>query len=197
MFGHPPVPLTALKLLGFVLPLGVDSFAVAAAVGALGVRGRTRLRVSLIFVLFEGGMPLVGVALGAPLARAVGAVAGYVAIAVLIALGLWMLLSRGEEEEEKRAARLLSARGLPLIGLGLSISLDELAIGFSLGLSGLPIVAVVVAIAMQALIASQLGMALGGRLAERFREGLERAAGVVLILLGLALLGEALIGRAG
>lgn len=195
MVGHPLVPLTALKLLGFVLPLGVDSFAVAAAVGALGVGGRARLRVSLIFVLFEGGMPLIGVGLGAPLARAVGAIAGYVAIAVLIALGLWMLLSRGEEEEE-RAARLLSAHGLPLIGLGLSISLDELAIGFSLGLTGLPIVAVVVAIALQALVASQLGMALGGRLAERFREGLERVAGVVLILLGLALLGEALIGRA-
>ncbi|MBO0743534.1 MAG: manganese efflux pump [Candidatus Dormibacteraeota bacterium] len=189
------MPLTALKLLGFVLPLGVDSFAVAAAVGALGVGGRARLRVSLIFVLFEGGMPLIGVGLGAPLARAVGAIAGYVAIAVLIALGLWMLLSRGEEEEE-RAARLLSAHGLPLIGLGLSISLDELAIGFSLGLTGLPIAAVVVAIALQALVASQLGMALGGRLAERFREGLERVAGVVLILLGLALLGEALIGRA-
>lgn len=195
MVGHPPVPLTALKLLGFVLPLGVDSFAVAAAVGALGVGGRARLRVSLIFVLFEGGMPLIGVGLGAPLARAVGAIAGYVAIAVLIALGLWMLLSRGEEEEE-RAARLLSAHGLPLIGLGLSISLDELAIGFSLGLTGLPIAAVVVAIALQALVASQLGMALGGRLAERFREGLERVAGVVLILLGLALLGEALIDRA-
>lgn len=189
------MPLTALKLLGFVLPLGVDSFAVAAAVGALGVGGRMRLRVSLVFVVFEAGMPLIGVALGAPLARAVGAVAGYLAIAVLIGLGLWMLLSRDDEDE--RAARLLSARGLPLIGLGLSISLDELAIGFSLGLTGLPIVAVVVAIAVQALVASQLGMALGGRLAERFREGLERVAGAVLILLGLALLGEALAGRAG
>lgn len=196
MVGHTPMVVTALKLLGFVLPLGVDSFAVAAAAGALGVRGRARLRVSLVFVVFEAGMPLIGVAVGAPLARAVGAVADFVAIAVLIALGLWMLLSRGQEEDE-RAARLLSARGLPLLGLGLSISLDELAIGFSLGLTGLPIAAVVVAIGVQALVASQLGMALGGRLAERFREGLERVAGAVLILLGLALLVEALAGRAG
>ena len=195
MVGHTPMLLTALKLLGFVLPLGVDSFAVAAAVGTLGVRGRARLRVSLVFVVFETGMPLIGVALGAPLARAVGAIADYLAIAVLIALGLWMLLSRGDDEE--RAARLLSARGLPLIGLGLSISLDELAIGFSLGLTGLPIAAVVVAIGVQALVASQLGMALGGRLAERLREGLERIAGAVLILLGLALLAEALVARAG
>ncbi len=196
MVGQAQMAVTALKLLGFVLPLGVDSFAVAAAVGALRVRGRARLRVSLVFVVFEAGMPLIGVALGAPLARAIGAAADFLAIAVLIALGLWMLLSR-DEEDEQRAARLLSARGLPLIGLGLSISLDELAIGFSLGLTGLPIAAVVAAIAVQALVASQLGMALGGRLAEHFREGLERVAGTVLILLGLALLAEALVGRAG
>jgi putative Mn2+ efflux pump MntP len=177
---------TLLTLLGFVLPLGIDSFAVAAAVGALGVKGATRLRVSLVFVVFEAGMPLVGVVVGAPLARAVGGVAGYLAIAVLIALGVWMLLSRGDDEE--RAARLLSARGLTLLALGLSISLDELAIGFSLGLTRLPIAAVVVAIGVQALVASQLGMALGSRLAERFREGLERIAGVALILLGLGLL---------
>lgn len=185
--------LTAAKLLGFVLPLGVDSFAVAAAIGAVGVPRRARLRISLLFVVFEAGMPLVGVAIGAPLARVVGGVAEYLAIAVLIGLGLWMLLSRDNEEE--RAARLLSARGLPLIGLGLSISLDELAVGFSLGLTGLPIAAVVVAIGIQALVASQLGMALGNRLAGRFREGLERVAGVALVLLGLALLGEALLGR--
>ena len=184
--------MTAAKLLGFVLPLGVDTFAVAAAIGALGVRGWARLRVSLVFVVFEAGMPLVGVAIGAPLARVVGDVAGYLAIAVLIGLGLWMLLARGDDDE--RASRLLAANGLALIGLGLSISLDELAIGFSLGLTGLPIAAVVVAIAIQALAASQLGLALGGRLAERFREALERVAGVALILLGLALLGETLVG---
>lgn len=101
--------LTPLKLLGFVLPLGVDSFATAAALGTLRVRGRVRLRVSLIFVLFEAGMPLVGVAIGAPLARAVGALAGYLAIAVLAGLGLWMVFSRGDEEV--RARILLSARG--------------------------------------------------------------------------------------
>jgi len=188
-----PMLVTAAKLLGFVLPLGVDTLAVAAAIGALRVRGWARLRVSLIFVVFEAGMPLIGVAIGAPLARVVGGVADYLAIAVLIALGLWMLLSRGDDDD--RAGRLLAARGLPLIGLGLSISLDELAIGFSLGLTGLPIAAVVVAIAVQTLVVSQLGMAIGDRLAERFRETLERIAGAALILLGLALLGEALAGR--
>jgi manganese efflux pump family protein len=69
-----------LRLLAFVLPLGVDSFAVAAALGACGLtRVAERLRVSLIFVVFEAGMPLAGVAAGAGLARAIGGVADYLA----------------------------------------------------------------------------------------------------------------------
>jgi hypothetical protein len=65
-----------LKLLAFVLPLGLDSFAVAATIGAIqAANARQRLRISLIFVLFEGGMPLIGLGLGTALARGIGQVA--------------------------------------------------------------------------------------------------------------------------
>jgi manganese efflux pump family protein len=61
-------PWPVLKLLAFVLPLGLDSFAVAAAIGAAGpVTRPARLRISLIFVIFEAGMPLVGLAAGTAL----------------------------------------------------------------------------------------------------------------------------------
>ena len=39
----------------------------------------------------------------------------------------------GDNDEEEKASRLTSSRGLALIALGISISLDELAIGFSIG----------------------------------------------------------------
>ena len=69
-----------LKLLAFVLPLGLDSFAVAAAVGAAQVTTvRQRLRISMVFVTFEGGMPLIGLGLGAALARGTGQIADYLA----------------------------------------------------------------------------------------------------------------------
>lgn len=172
------------ELLWFVLPLGLDSFAVAAAVGAASrLTMAVRWRITALFVLFEGGMPLIGLAIGAPLARAVGGSADYVAAAALIAMGGWLLL-HGEAGEEERAARLADARGLALLGLGASISVDELAIGFGLGLSRLPLAPVIVGIALQALVAAQLGLYLGARIAARFREWAERLAAVVLILLG-------------
>jgi hypothetical protein len=61
------------EALAFVLPLGLDSFAVAAAIGAAQVLTVwQRLRISLVFVIFEGWMPLIGLGLGAALALGIG-----------------------------------------------------------------------------------------------------------------------------
>jgi manganese efflux pump family protein len=181
-----------IKLLAFVLPLGLDSFAVAAAIGATGVSGVwQRTRVSLIFVAFEGGMPLIGLGLGSALARNIGGVADYLAASSVIAVGAWMLLAR--ESDDGRAQRLTTSGGLAFIALGVSISLDELAVGFSLGLTHLPAVFVVLAIAIQALVAAQVGLAVGARIGERWRERSEQIAGAALILLGAYLITSRLI----
>jgi putative Mn2+ efflux pump MntP len=183
-----------LRLLAFVLPLGLDSFAVSAAVGAAGkLTGRARWRIVGLFVVFEAGMPLVGLALGAPLARAVGDVADYLAAVAVIGVGAWMLLHGDDEAEEEKAGRLVTAHGAALLGLGVSISLDELAIGFSLGLARLPSLPIIIAIGVQAFLAAQLGLALGARIGERFREAAERAAGIALIALGVFLVAEHLL----
>ena len=181
------------KLLAFVLPLVLDSFAVAAAIGASrALSGWQRLRISLVFVIFEGGMPLIGLGLGTALARGIGQVADYLAGAAVIAIGAWMLLA-GDKDDEERAARITTSRGLALIAVGLSISLDELAIGFTIGLAHLPVTAVIVAIALQAFLAAQLGLAIGAKIGERWRERAEQIAGIALILLGGYLIGAQLI----
>jgi putative Mn2+ efflux pump MntP len=182
-----------LELLAFVLPLGLDSLAVAAAIGAMQVTtGWQRLRISLIFLLFEGGMPLIGLGLGAALARGIGQVAGYLAGAAVIAIGAWILLA-GDDDEEAKASRITTSRGLALIALGISISLDELAIGLTIGLARLPVAVVIAAIAIQALLAAQLGLAIGARIGERWRERAEQLAGIALVLLGAYLITEQLV----
>lgn len=182
-----------LKLVAFVLPLGLDSFAIAAALGTQRLSSAQRWRLSALFIVFEAGMPLIGLAIGAPLAHAIGAAAEYVAAAVLVAVGAWMFFS-DEDGEEQAAGRLPSARGAAMLAVGLSISLDEFAIGFTLGLAHLPVTAVIIAIGLQALVASQLGLALGASIGEVWRERAERLAGVMLAVLGVGLIGQRLLG---
>ncbi|MGH3856114.1 MAG: manganese efflux pump [Pseudonocardiaceae bacterium] len=189
-----------LGFLLFVLPLGVDTFAIAAAVGASRLTGSTRWRISAVFVGCEAGMPLVGLALGASIGQTFGSIAGYLAGGLLALLGGYLWWADDDDDGEgAKARRLTSARGLALLGLALSISLDELVIGFSLGLGAQatmpPISAatIIAAIAIQTLVVSQLGLSVGARISERTRERIERLAGPLLIVLGGYLLAEALL----
>jgi manganese efflux pump family protein len=180
------------KLIALVVPLGLDTFAIAAALGALGTSRGTRVRVSILFTAFEAGMPLIGLAIGAPVGHAIGGAADYVAVAVLFAVGAYALL--GSEERERRSlSQLARVDGPGALLLGLGVSLDELAIGFTLGLLRLPAALVIALIAAQAFVVTQLGLMLGRRLGERWREAAERLAGLVLLALAVALLAERLL----
>ncbi len=179
------------KLIALVVPLGLDTFAVAVLLGTLGATPAMRRRASVLFPAFEAGMPLVGLAVGAPLAHAVGKSADYMAIGVLLAFGLYTLLG-SERGEEQAIARFQDLRGPALLLLGLSVSVDELAIGFTLGLLRLPVALVIALIAVQAFIVTQIGLRLGGRVSERAREGAERVAGLALIVLAVVLIAEKL-----
>jgi manganese efflux pump family protein len=180
-------------LIALVVPLGLDTFAIAAALGMSGLTRQDRIRVTVLFTAFEMGMPIVGIVLGAVAGNVVGNAAEFVAIAVLIGLGVFMLWPRRDaRDESERVGLLARTRGLAAIGLGVSISLDELAIGFTLGLLRFPVVLVIALIGLQTLIVTQAGLRLGSRIGEAVRERAEQLAGVVLAALGVVLLGQRL-----
>jgi putative Mn2+ efflux pump MntP len=177
------------RVIALILPLCLDTFAVAAALGMTRPTGAQRIRYSLLFAAFEGGMPVIGLLVGAGLGKVIGGWSEYVAIAALAIFGAYMLWSRDNDEE--RVQKLAGGQGLAVIAVGLSVSLDELAIGFSLGLLNVPIIPAIVLIAAQAFVVSQVGFALGSRVGEATREGAERLAGAVLIVIA----GTLLLGR--
>ena len=173
------------KLILFVLPLGLDTFAVSTALGLAGLPKQQRLKISLLLSGFEMGMPVVGLLVGHALGHAIGTAADYVAAAALVALGIWMLVS-DEQDEAGKVSALVANSGLALVALGVSISLDELTMGFTIGLLHLSIVWAVILIGVQAFLVAQLGLRFGARLGEEAGEIAERIAGIALI--GLALL---------
>ena len=92
-----------------------------------------------------------------------------------------------QKNEDYDAKRIASTHGLAIIGLGLGVSLDGLAIGFTYGLLHLPVVLVTILIAFQAFVLSQVGFAVGGRLPERIRIYGEKVASLALIAIGVLL----------
>jgi putative Mn2+ efflux pump MntP len=183
-----------LTLIALVVPLGLDTFAIAAALGMSGLTRQDRIRVTVLFTGFEMGMPVVGIVLGAVAGNLVGKAADYLAIVILIGLGVFMFWPRPDDRDEPARLGLLArTRGLAAIGLGISISLDELAIGFTLGLLRFPVVLVIALIGIQTLIVTQAGLRLGSRIGEAVRERAEQLAGVVLAVLGVVLLGQRLL----
>lgn len=180
---------------GLLLPLGLDTFALAAALGVAGLARQDRLRVALVFAIFEAGMPIVGVLAGRIVGNLIGDWAGWVAIGVVLVAGLLLLRPGKDEEDEERQLRLLAgARGPAIVSLGLSISLDELTVGLSAGLLGLSIALAVVWVAIQALVVTQLGLRLGAQIGEQLRERSEQAAGLALIVVAVILLALKVLG---
>lgn len=185
---------TLAKAVVFALPLGLDVLTVSTALGTLGLTGWARWRVSLVLAGCQVTATLIGLILGLELAVLIGEPAGYVGGGVFIALGTYLLLDRDSREAE-RVQKRISESVFGLIGLGISISPDELAAGFGLGLAGIPIAAGCFAIAVQGVLASQLGLFVGARLGDRFRAVAGRVTASGLLLIGLYQLVEQLAGR--
>lgn len=181
-----------LKLVLLVLPLGLDTFALSTVLGVTPMPARTRLRLALTFAAAEGLMPALGLVIGLPLGDALGRWSVYVAGAVIFGVGLWIWLKeRGEDKDDDdegeaaAIARAARSGGWGTLGLALSISLDELAVGFSFGVLGFPLVPALVVIAVQALLLSLVGQWIGRRAGERFGEAAEHLVGPALCALGL------------
>ena len=187
-----------LRVIPLILSLGLDTFALSTTLGIAPLSRRARLRVALTFAAAEGLMPAVGLLIGRPLGEAVGRWDVYAAAALLLVTGLWMLREGlAEDDERAQILRLASAQGLTLVGLALSVSLDELAVGFSFGVLRIALVPALVAIALQALLLSLCGLWLGSRVGRALGERAELLAGAVLCVLGIALAVGRLMGLTG
>lgn len=179
-----------LRLVPLILSLGLDTLALSMALGVAPLPARTRLRLALAFATAEGVMPAVGLLAGRPLGEAIGGGADFLAGALLIGAGAWILREGLDDDnhggEQAGIVRAASARGLPLLGIALSVSLDELALGFSFGIMRVPVAPALLAIALQAFVVSLGGQWLGQRVGAALGERAEALAGVVLCVLGVA-----------
>src|SRR5262249_45502560 len=151
--------------------------------GVSGVSARIRLRVGLVFGLFEAGMPVVGLAVGAQVAGALGGAGRWLAAAMLIGVGIYGLFGPIRDEAGVITAAPMRA---VLIG-GLILSLDNLVVGFALGSTHTPILLGALVIGLVSVGLSLIGLELGARIGNKAGERGEQLAGLMLISVGVAI----------
>ncbi len=165
------------------LALAVDAFAVGVAVGISHRKLRQIFRLSFHFGLFQALMPLIGAVLGEWMSYLMSSISHWVAFVLLTLVGGKMIYESMEGDGDAYAKD--PTRGMQLVMLSMAVSIDALAVGFTLGLENVSIALVVSVIGVVAAVITLLGMILAGKFAARISHRLEPLAGIVLIGLGV------------
>jgi len=178
----------SIALLLVALALGVDNLAVSLGIGVSGVHGAMRVRVAVIFGLFEAGMPLLGMAAGRTVAGGLGSGAPWLGGGLLAAVGVYQLIewARGRGSPGDAAAPGSWGTGRLLVS-GLAMSIDNLVVGFALGAYHVGIVVAALVIGVVSVAMALAGLELGARIGAALGERGELAGAAVLIAVGVVM----------
>jgi manganese efflux pump family protein len=204
-------------LLLLAVAVGLSNFAGAIGIGVSGVTGRLRLRIAVLFGLFEAGMPVLGLLLGHGAASGLGRSAPWLGGALLIAVGLVSLVVawRGARGAQGSGAGIHagSGAGIPAgSGAGVSagsgagipagsgswgtwrvlvsaiaLSLDNLAAGFALGTFRVGLAVAVPVFGVVSVVMSLAGLELGARIGAAAGDRGELIACAMLVGVGAAM----------
>lgn len=179
--------MLVLALVLSAFAVGLDNFAAAIGIGLAGVDARTRLRVGVVFGLFEAGMPLVGILIGHGTAQSLGHTTRYVGGGMLVVAGLWIVVQarRAHRSETKITPKAGSRNSGRLVFTALGLSIDNLVVGFGLGVTKIPLVVSLLVFAVVSVGLSLAGLEVGRRLGARMQRSTDEFAGVVLVAVGI------------
>jgi len=170
-----------LLLLGFALSL--DSFRVSLGLGAMKLRPVRQAQIAVAFGLCDALAPLVGLLIGQSLVKYTGAWVEYLGPLVLCAYGAYVvyMARRCTDQETREDGRWV------VLGLPLSMSLDNLVAGASLGMIRFPLLLSIIVIGAMSALMSLAGLWLGRVTVSFLKIKTELFGGVALIVIALTL----------
>lgn len=182
--------LSIAELLILAVGVSMDALAVAICKGLSiqKLKLRHAIIVGLWFGAFQALMPTIGWLLGSAFTELITSIDHWVAFVLLGIIGGNMVreaLSRKEDDEVDPSL----AFGAMLV-LAIATSIDALAVGVTLALLNVNILATVLSIGLCTFIISTIGVKIGNVFGMKFKSKAELLGGVVLILIGLKILLE-------
>ena len=190
IFGeHRCVRMELITVLLLAVGLAMDAFAVSICKG-LAVRKvtiRTMVIVGLWFGVFQGVMPVIGYVAGSAFYDLISEYDHWIAFILLFLIGANMLREVLSDEDEGVDDN-LGFRTMLLLAIATSI--DALAVGISLAMTGDGIVEPALIIGVVTMIISMFGVWIGSRFGDRYGKKAELVGGVILILIGLRIVLE-------
>ena len=183
--------MSFIEILLIAVSMSMDAFAVSICKG-LSVRRVTPqqcLAVGGWFGGFQGVMPVIGFVLTSLFASLITSVSHWIAFGLLVFIGGNMIreaLSKEEEEVDDSFAF------MTMLTLAVATSIDALAMGVTLKLSGASIWLAAPMIALTTAILSPIGLKVGNLFGAKYKSKAELAGGVVLVALGIKILLEGL-----
>src|SRR5215510_12440113 len=146
--------MITLLVLGFALSL--DSFRASLGLGALRLHPLRQLQIVIAFGLCDALAPLIGLLIGKSLLTYVGGWIEQLGPLLLCAYGVYVIyIARRYADTEAPADRWM------VLGLPLSLSLDNLVAGTTLGMVGFPLLLSVTVIGAMSALLSFVGLRLG------------------------------------
>ena len=171
--------MVTLLLLGFALSL--DSFRVSLGLGTLKLSRLRQLQIVIAFGVCDAVAPLIGLLIGKSLLEIIGPWVEHLGPLLLCAYGVYVIYiaKRCAGTETGETDRWM------VLGLPLSLSLDNLIAGTTLGMIGFPILLSVTIIGVMSALLSLVGLRLGHTTVNLLRIKADLIGGVVLIFIAL------------
>ncbi len=182
-----PHPLT---LLGIAISLAMDALAVSISTAVfLGdVSKRQAFRIYFHFGLFQAIYPVIGWLAGHTVSTHLLGWNKKIAFALLLFVGIKMIWDSFIKQKDKENNRKDPSKGILLLALSTSVSIDALAVGISFSLIGMNILLPALVIGIVTGLISFLGIQFGKVLGQHFGEKVSILGGLVLIIIAFKLL---------
>lgn len=179
----------------FVIAVGLsaDAFSVSICKGLASkkMNWNTALICGVYFGAFQAIMPLIGYFLGYRFRGYITSIDHWIAFLLLALIGLNMIKESREESCEVDSGK-TDFRTMTLLAIATSI--DALAIGVTFAFLDVNIWAAVSFIGLCTFCFSIIGVKIGNAFGTRFQSKAELAGGLILVLMGIKILVEHLMG---